>query len=161
MKKGAIISECGQYRYHLWRTWDDDRFKPRLAFIMLNPSTADAENDDPTIRRVINFAKAWGYGGIDIFNLFAYITSSPKILYDNYKKGVDVIGSKNNDTLIELKLKGNNYDIVFAWGAQKEYKSRIKYVEKLFPFAECLKKTKEGYPCHPLYLKSDLKRIEY
>ena len=66
---GAIISDCGKYRYQLWRKWDPSL--PVVLFIMLNPSQADASEDDPTIRRCINYAKSWGYGGIYVGNLFA------------------------------------------------------------------------------------------
>jgi len=65
---GALM--VGDYRYHLWRTWDETR--PRLLWVMLNPSTADGETDDPTVRRCIGFSKGWGYGSIEIVNLFAY-----------------------------------------------------------------------------------------
>lgn len=78
MKKGAIISDCQQYRYALWRIWDET--KPFVMFIMLNPSKADAETDDNTVRRCIGFAKSWGYGGIYICNLFAYRSTDPKVL---------------------------------------------------------------------------------
>ena len=75
-QSGADFSECGRYRYKLWRTWDDIR--PVVMFIMLNPSTADATADDPTIRRCIGFARAWGYGGVRVGNLFAWRTPYPQ-----------------------------------------------------------------------------------
>ncbi|GHX72979.1 hypothetical protein VCSRO16_3593 [Vibrio cholerae] len=70
MKNTAELSKCRKYRYALWRTWDSD--KPFAMFIGLNPSTADEKNDDPTLRRCINFAKSWGYGGVCMANLFAF-----------------------------------------------------------------------------------------
>ena len=75
-QSGADFSECGRYRYKLWRTWDDVR--PVVMFIMLNPSTADATADDPTIRRCIGFAHDWGYGGVRVGNLFAWRTPYPQ-----------------------------------------------------------------------------------
>ena len=70
IRRNAELSACGKYRYRLSRIWDDK--KPLVLFIMLNPSTADAEQDDPTIRRCIAFAKNWGYGGFMAGNLFAF-----------------------------------------------------------------------------------------
>ena len=74
----AVISECGKYRYSLTRIWDES--KPKVMFIMLNSSTANANNDDPTIRRCINFAKAWGFGDLYVCNIFAYRATNPQEL---------------------------------------------------------------------------------
>ena len=72
----APITEDGKYRYYLTRVWDYK--KPTLLFIMLNPSIADSNNDDPTIRRVVDFAEYWGYGGIYVGNLYAFRSTDPK-----------------------------------------------------------------------------------
>lgn len=76
--RGAVISDDGRYRYRLWRTWAPEL--PRMAWIMLNPSTADAEVDDPTIRRCVGFAKREGCGGIEVVNLYAYRSTDPSVL---------------------------------------------------------------------------------
>ena len=68
-RKSATLSECGLYRYDLWRTWATG---PHVTFVMCNPSTADAEIDDPTIRRCIGFAQEWGFAGLVVVNLYAY-----------------------------------------------------------------------------------------
>lgn len=96
MKKTAKLSDCRTYRYELWRTWDES--KPYAMFIGLNPSTADETEDDPTIRRCINFAKTWGYGGLCMTNLFAYRATQP----EDMKRASDPIGNKNDETLILL-----------------------------------------------------------
>ena len=83
MIKSAEISPCGLYRYSLTRKWE--AWKGTVNFIMLNPSTADAQEDDPTIRRCIGFAKAWGYGGIVVTNLFAYRATNPKELKKSFQ----------------------------------------------------------------------------
>ncbi len=79
MKSDAELSKCRAYRYALWRTWDES--KPFAMFVGLNPSTADELEDDPTIRRCINFSKLWGYGGLCMVNLFAYRATDPTALF--------------------------------------------------------------------------------
>jgi hypothetical protein len=74
--RGALLSEDGRYRYRLWRLWDD--LAPVMVWVMLNPSTADADLDDPTIRKCIGFAKANRHGGIIVVNLFAWRATDPK-----------------------------------------------------------------------------------
>lgn len=74
-ERGCILSDCGAYRHRLWRLWDASL--PTLAFVMLNPSTADQLADDPTIRRCISFARAWKFGRLEVVNLFALRTRKP------------------------------------------------------------------------------------
>jgi hypothetical protein len=81
VKSGAELSACRTYRYRLWRQWDAD-LAP-VVWVMLNPSTADESADDPTIRKCIGFAQRWGYGGIEVVNLYAYRSPDPRQL----KKG--------------------------------------------------------------------------
>lgn len=125
---------------------------PRVAFIMLNPSTADAKEDDPTIRRCMGFARAWGYGGIDVVNLYAYRATNPKEL----KKAPSPIGPYNDNTVLAIARHADK--IVCAWGAHGGRRGdsilrKLRH-EGLTPM--CLEKTKKGAPKHPLYLKGDL-----
>ena len=116
----AILSDCGKYRYSLTRNWDSE--KPKVLFIMLNPSTADADNDDPTIRRCINFAKYWGYGGLHVCNLFAYRATNPKELLhiDN------PLGDQN---IYHMKKLANEAEIIVcAWGNRIVLKKLIKHI---------------------------------
>ena len=76
MEKGATFSRCGRYRYSLWRRWEEDA--PYVLWICLNPSTADAEEDDPTLRRCMGFAQDWGYGASYTANLFAWRATKPQ-----------------------------------------------------------------------------------
>ncbi len=150
MDKGANISTCGKYRYSLWRIWDNS--KKAVAFIGLNPSTADETNDDPTIRRCIGFAKSWGYGGIYMLNIFAFRATDPA----NLKKAALPVGYNNNFYLTE-RVRESGVAIA-CWGVHGAYESRgVKVIEllgrgNLF----CLGLTRDGHPKHPLYLKKTL-----
>lgn len=144
MNTTALLSEDKLYRYQLLRVWDETL--PRVLFVMLNPSTADATKDDPTIRRVISFAKSWGYGGVYVGNLFAFRSTDPKGL--KYVK--DPIG-ENNIQHIQAMV-GLVDKIIYAWGNnQKE----PKWLSELVPTPYCIDISKKGIPKHPLYLKKD------
>nr|WP_231688189.1 DUF1643 domain-containing protein [Bacillus sp. FJAT-18017] len=147
----AILDETGRYRYSLFRGWN--RQLPRMVFIMLNPSTADHFEDDPTIRRCISFAKRWGFGSFEVVNLFAYRATDPKELLSCE----DPVG-KNNDFYILDALKKADLAVA-AWGTKGTINNRneqvLGYLKRVELF--CLSLTKEGHPKHPLYVKSDEK----
>lgn len=149
IEREAWISDCQQYRYSLWRTWD--REKPGLTIVGLNPSTADAEQDDPTIRRCIRFARDHDFGSFTMINLFAYRATSPKDLAD---AGYPV-GMHNNDA-IDLALE-DNFGCLVAWGALKK-EARWQAEQTLYRLpnlVHCLGRTKSGDPRHPLYVRAD------
>ena len=151
MDKGAIFSECGKYRFSLWRIWDNT--KPILAFIGLNPSTANSETNDPTIRRVIKFAKDNGYGGIKMLNLFTIISALPSVLLTHPNP------LQEADNILSDIPQGQ--DVVLAWGAFPEAIERGKMVIQRFPNAFCLGKNKDGSPKHPLYVKANQPLIPF
>ena len=152
--KGAEISEDGKYRYSLFRIWD--KKLPTVTFIGLNPSTADAENDDPTMRREIAFAKLWGYGGLYKGNLFAFRATKPKDL----KAEKFPVGDRNNEILEELISKSEI--VIAAWGIHGSYKYRDMEVKTLIgKKLHYLTKNKDNTPGHTLYLKGDLKPIKW
>lgn len=153
---GAEISECGLYRYRLWRTWDTSRDES-LLWIMLNPSTADATVDDPTIRRCMGFARAWGYGGIDVVNLFALRSPNPRDLVDSHGAGIDTVGPWNNKEI--RTLLSARRTAVAAWGAFAwlAVAARAEYVSAMGGAQLCcLGVTKSGAPRHPLYVPSSV-----
>lgn len=154
MRKGAKISKCGTYRYYLNRIWDDKR--PKIMFIMLNPSTADQVKDDPTIRRLIAFTKKWGYGGFYVCNLFAYRNKSIKELKHQIKSGFDVVGPENDKVMLKVFAREGIEKVIFAWGTNGSLMGRDNVVRALFKEAYYLELTKEGHPKHPLYLSSTL-----
>lgn len=149
MNKGAYISQDGKYRYSLWRDWSNGQQTTTVAFVGLNPSTADAEQDDPTIRRCIGFAKAWGCNKLIMVNLFAFRATDPKEM----KTAEDPEGPEN---LAVVKALEEHADlIVVAWGAHGSFKEQDSRYISLFKNPHHLGLTKDGHPKHPLYLKLD------
>ncbi len=150
--KGATLDPSGVYRYQLWRVWDES--KPRVLFVMLNPSTADAEQDDPTIRKCIAYAKAWEYGSLEVVNLFALRSTSPALIYEHE----DPKGAENDPYILESAYRSQL--VIAAWGVHGEHRQRDRYIGALFSLhaipLHCLGTTKNGLPRHPLYLKSDI-----
>lgn len=149
---GAHFSACGKYRFALWRIWDETR--PMIMFIGLNPSTANGSTDDPTIRRVVRFAKDWGAGGVYMMNLFTLVTPNPKDLLAHPDPAF------GNDGWLD-KISDLCNGVIFAWGNFKEAKSKAEEVIAKFPDAYCLKKNKNGTPIHPLYVKADIVPVRF
>jgi hypothetical protein len=153
----AVISGCGLYRYELRRTWDEQL--PALVYVMLNPSTADAEADDPTIRKCVGFAKRMGYGGIVVVNLYAFRATDPRDLIDSREAGVAIIGPENDRRILDAMYAASA--VVFAWGATQtgrpsDIAERVATVRGLAAVAHCkplcLARSKHGDPRHPLML---------
>lgn len=154
---GAFFSPCRTWRYLLWREWNAPEYQRDVAFIGLNPSTADENTDDPTIRRCIGFAKSWGYDGILMLNLFAFRATDPGVM----KLAADPVGPENDAQIVEAV--GASSLVVAAWGQHGAYRSRAFDVRhkllKEFD-VKCLGKTKDGHPRHPLYVRGDAKLID-
>jgi len=152
VEKTATISECGLYRYDLTRRWADGG--TTCAFVGLNPSTADAELDDPTIRRCIGFARDWGHSRLVMLNAYGYRATNPKEM----KQAADPIGPQNDNFLVwwfnSCKL------VVAAWGNNIDI-GRQKHIVELFPWMKILQLTKGGCPGHPLYLRKNMKPVEW
>lgn len=148
MTRSAEISPCGTYRYALRRTWNPAR--PAVLFVMLNPSTADAEHDDRTIGRCVGFARAWGYGGLLVGNLFAYRATRPRDL----RAVAEPVGPENDQWLEVLAREAGA--VVAAWGNDGRLRARDAHVLQLLDAARCLclKRTKAGAPWHPLYVQA-------
>ena len=141
----ADISNDKKDRFSLSRIWDSK--KPKALYIMLNPSYADDESDDPTIRRLIFFSKKFKFGGFYVTNLFTQITPYPKELnMDNNSK-------KKNLKIISALIKKSDL-IVYAWG---NLVSEPLQLRKLIESPLCFGINKNGTPKHPLYLSSDTK----
>lgn len=145
-RRWAEMSDDGVYRFVLGRRWDESL--PECVFIMLNPSTADASEDDPTIGRCLNFAKNLGCGSLQVGNLYAFRATDPN---DLFKTTEPTGGAKNDAVLAELLSRG---EIVIAgWGAHAK-PDRVAELLRL-PGANritALGTTKAGAPRHPLYV---------
>lgn len=150
----ASFSNDLKYRYLLTRRWE--REGNPVTFIMLNPSTADEEKFDPTVKRCYNYAHAWGFGELIVCNLYAFRSTDPK----NLKKEADPVGEDNEDVIVNSAVKSSL--IIAAWGTHGTYLGRDKEVitlitEILGQSLYCLDITKDGHPAHPLYQKAELK----
>ncbi len=152
LHSSAVISRCGSYRYLLRRAWDDSL--PPLVAGLLNPSTADANTDDPTITRIVERAKRNGYGSILVWNVYAYRATHPKDL----RRALDPTGPENHRWIASaladaVKLNG----IAFVgWGGHKIADKHLAALRSIVSYANvplaCLGVTKNGHPVHPLYI---------
>ena len=152
-RSGARMSACGKYRYELWRDWAAGR---RCNFIMLNPSTADEVENDPTVERCQRRAQQWGYDRLVVTNLFALRSTDPSALLS----AEDPTAAGENDlAILEAALASSL--VVCAWGNHGHILARSAQVRLMLTEADVvlhyLKLGKTGEPCHPLYLPYSLK----
>jgi hypothetical protein len=146
------LSSCGRYRWWLERQWQPQA--PRLLFVGLNPSRATAERDDPTLRRLIAFAQAWGYGSLEVLNLFARISASPAVL----RRSADPIGPQADQWLqrrLAVLADAPGAAVWLGWGNGGRWRDRDQAVLPLLrqqgvPLL-ALGLTASGQPRHPLY----------
>jgi hypothetical protein len=151
-RQGAVMN--GPYRYLLWRIWDLQL--PRLLWIMLNPSTADETTNDPTLRRILGFSHASGFGGLEVVNLYALRSPSPKALL----LASDAIGPENDRYIQEAMLRADK--IIVAWGNEGARDGRDQAVLSLLSCPVfCLGMTRVGCPRHPLYVKAETRLCSY
>lgn len=150
---GADINDMRTHRFRLWRAWGPGQ---RLAWLMMNPSTADEDVLDPTLRRCVGFAKAWGYDGIEIFNVATLRTPSPATLVAAHKSGLDVFMREQRNAAI-LATAPSIGRVIVAWGACALTCEEAASGGALFTTSQvmCLGKTLAGHPRHPLYLRAD------
>lgn len=155
----ATVSDDGLYRYDLGRRWGD--VDQLVLWVMLNPSTADASIDDPTIRRVRGFSRIWGLGGFVVVNLFALRATKPEHLLDH----PDPRGPENVETIRRWIESDRTRQVVCAWGAgfrkldlrpgtflgdlRMNVEGKARFCGKP---VSCLGRTKTGDPRHPLYV---------
>ena len=152
----AVFNEARTHRYLLYRRWG---YGPDMTWIMLNPSTADAFADDPTIRRCISFTRREGCGSLRVVNLFALRATDPREL----RKHPDPVGPSNDQT-IDVEASRGTF-IAAAWGADATAIERGREVGRRLIAAglslACLGVTSAGHPRHPLYVRSDAPLIPW
>jgi hypothetical protein len=155
MNSGACFDSTGTYRYSLWRSWNENG--SRLAFIMLNPSTADDQINDATIRRCISFAESWGYGSLEVVNLFALRTPYPQRL----REVPDPVGDECDFHILAAVERAKQ--TIVAWGNWGSLHQRDRAVLELLSHLKvhCLGWNQSGQPRHPLYLKRDVRPVPY
>jgi len=150
LSRMAEISECGRYRWWLRRSWTHGGDGRVVCFVMLNPSTADALIDDPTVRRCMDFARRWGFTALSVRNLFAFRATEPKEL----SSVDDPTGGHRGD--VELWMAGTAHLTVAAWGAKVPFRRDREALEMFKDITlYCLGTTKNGHPRHPLYVRKD------
>lgn len=145
----AVFAPGREHRYLLTRIWDPTR--PTVIFVMLNPSTADAFDLDPTVRRCAGFSQSWGAGSLIVANIFALRSTNPKGLYTHS----DPVGPLNDEVLATLPNCSST--LVAAWGTRGAFRSRGEVARQLLarpngPELKCLGTTKKGFPRHPLFV---------
>lgn len=135
-----------RYRYRLSRVWDPTL--PRCAMVMLNPSTASAVRLDPTVRRCVRFAQDWGFGALEVVNLFALRSTDPHALRTHPRP----VGTRNDDALLAAAASADL--VVAAWGVHGTLADRGSTVRALLREHRLhhLATTRDGHPRHPLYL---------
>jgi hypothetical protein len=151
-ERGAHISDCDTYRYRLWREWDKSR--PTLAFLMLNPSTADHLTDDPTVTRCLLRAAAGKYGRLEVANLFPLRATNPAELLTN----PDPLGPRNIADGAVMDAIDRATMVICAWGAHSIAASRAAELMHIFGIVGWRNRlyhlglNKDGSPKHPLYI---------
>lgn len=155
----AGISECGTYRYELIREWSSSESAPntvkdgQVVFCLLNPSTADAKEDDPTIRRCIGFAQEWSYSRLVLVNLYAYRATDPKKLL----KCSDPVGDSNDKYILKNAKEADLF--IAGWGRKRKGLVRDKFVLDILRssgiFVQALGVNADGTPKHPSRLSKN------
>lgn len=156
----AIVGgERNEYRYRLTRVWDPS--SANICWVMLNPSTADATEDDPTIRRLIGFSKAWNFGSLTVVNLYAWRATQPQDLRAAQRHAeANIVGPANNQHIGDAARSSNC--LVAAWGANilsldgglARASEVMGFFQSIRP-VKCLGQTTDHTPKHPLYLPGD------
>lgn len=149
LENDAVISDCGKYRYLLRRVWDYERI--RALFIMLNPSTADAKADDPTIRSCVRLCKDNNFGSLEVVNLFGYRATDP----DDLLEVEDLTGPDNYKIIDSAMSRCDLY--IYAWGANglaRHGRDMMRGMSSRRPAVFCFGVNKDKSPKHPLYVKS-------
>lgn len=151
----ATFSDDMRFRYRLTREFG--RIST-LVFCMLNPSTATAEENDPTIRRCIGYARLWGFGRLIVVNAYAYRSTDPHAMFALEQQGKDIVGPHNDEAIKLAAAEARAFDgfVVAAWGRHTSA-ARAARIAKLVGELRCLGINRDGSPVHPLYQPASAK----
>lgn len=148
--RAAVFSPCRKWRYHLQHIWDESQ--PNLIWMMLNPSTADELKNDPTVERCEQRARMWGFGGVEVFNIFGYRATDPA----DMKAYIDPVGPDNDDWMIDFAKKSQNTKAIIGWGEHGKHRGRgeavLNIIKQHDGRVNALKINASGHPKHPLYI---------
>lgn len=159
------------YRYQLYRAEtcppsdSAEKSVRTLCFVMLNPSTADATEDDPTIRRCRDYARRWGFEHLYVVNLFAFRATDPSELYEAHLRDVDIVGPENDDHIFRVAEESDI--VIAAWGVPprgllwREAEVRELFQKKYSGKVRALGLTKNAHPRHPLYMRKHVKPFPF
>lgn len=154
--RGADFSGGGIWRYRLWRIWN--KTLPVLIFVMLNPSIANEDQNDPTVERCERRARRLGFGGVVVYNVFAFVSTDP----DALKLTLDPVGPMNNIHLDNMHALYPCRVVVCAWGKHAGKRGQdVAALLSKHSALHCLKLNKDGSPQHPLYLRNDAPLIPF
>ena len=152
----ATVSEDGLYRYRLSRDCGSGS-RTSVTFVMLNPSTADATSDDPTVRRCIGFARRWNFRQVQVVNLFAWRATDPGAL----SLVSDPVGPENDAHILDACRTAEW--VICAWGSRAFARRRAEDVARMLRESgihlRCLRHSRHGRPWHPLYVSYGAKPI--
>lgn len=165
MKRSAFISVCGRYRWSLTRVWDETEKMKQICWIMLNPSTADDVDDDPTINKCFHFSLKWGYGGMVVVNCFSLRATQPAVMMRSWSKLTDdekLEAALRNLDQVEKAIRRRT--IVAAWGNHGAFEnagdSMLRFLFHGKNKVHCLGLTKAIEPKHPLFVHGDTKLVQ-
>ena len=153
IKSFATFSDCKKYRYTLFRLWDSSL--PTILFIMMNPSTADENINDPTVAKCMRYARKWGYGGLYIGNVCAYRATDKMALLSIS----DPVGTINFSSVLNMATKADMIVIAHGQlpkGLQFHANNMCDYLRKNNLTLHVIKLSKNNIPCHPLFLSEQL-----
>lgn len=165
MLKSAKFNPEGTHRMYLSRIWEEKHSK--ILFIGLNPSTADGMEDDHTVRRLISFARDWGFGGFYLVNAYSFKATDPKDLI------VHLRTTPRTQLIEEYKVNLKYIKLyhticqqtVYCWGTNiPEGNLANTWMDRLLRATKggyCFGLSKDGYPLHPLMLPSNTQLIQF
>lgn len=156
-RDGASFSACERWRYTLRRSWEGGTGE--IAWVCLNPSTADWTENDPTVERTISWAKRWGFAATWMLNAYAWRDTDPRQLRINAARGIDVVGADNDSAILSVVQSVDR--VILAWGNHAQFLDRSAALRRLLtPYLpKCYRLgtlTKPGEPRHPLYLPNSI-----